>query len=341
MKELAVIRAQNALLIAKIFAREGKSKVADKATEMKDQVVEKAKIYGKKAQDMAENYNSNKAEKGNILQEYQEVLAEIEREYEDRMDAILEERSEWEEEEEITMLQEMDMRDNRKQIQKSPEYLQQMKQEKALKKEIKQALEQGDLDTVTAKNEELKALTEQNPLLKCDKEIAEIQQRREKIQQVIDMCNEEIEKCEEDRDHSIEEVTEDRDNQLAVVKSNVFQKVAGFIINKVIGLNRFKNKVVDKIKETVKYIKTEKLPPIKKFISGKKEQFLETMRNKKEQLLINGRETLEKKREKKEQLMQKAEDKLRDSVEKGREKKDQRSMDYAEVTADDSLEPEM
>lgn len=325
IKELADIQASNAIITARIFAREGKEQIADKTNQMKNKVMEQAKSYGKKAEDLANTYTNNKEEKGNILQEYQESLEDIQEEYEARMDSIVEEKVKWQDEEQATMLKEKELKEDRKQIKKTPEYAEQVKQEKALTKEIKQALDEGDLNTVATKNEELKKLKEQNPLLKCDKEIEEVQQSRQEILDVINMCDKEIEECREDRDNSIDEVTADRDNKLAVMKKqNVFQKMAGAILNKMNGVKRFKDNIVAKVEKKIENIRTETIPAIKETVSSKKQQFAENMQEKKTAILDKGRET-------KEQLMQKAENKLRASIEKGKQIKEQRSVDYSDA----------
>lgn len=324
IKELAQIQMYNTIISAQIFAREGKEQIDDKVNEMKDKIMEQAGIFGQKARKVEETYNLNKETKNNILQEYRESLAQIEEQYEIRSQAILQERRDCQDEEQATMLKENELKQNKKQMKKSPQYIEQVREEKALAKEIKKALDEGDLDTVTAKNEELKRLKAKNPLMKCDQEIEKIQQQREQIQQMISLCEQELENCENDRYNSIEQVTQDKDNKLMEMKKqNILQKIAGAVMNKINGAKRFKDNVIQKVAEKVGYIKNEKYPEIKRSTSEKVSSFKENISEKKEQILDKGRET-------KEQLMQKAEAKLRESIEQSKEQNAQYRLAYAD-----------
>lgn len=325
IKELAQIQAYNAMISAQIFAREGKNQINDKANDMKDKIMQQAVIFGQKAKKVEETYSLNKENKSNILQEYKESLLEIQEQYEIRNQAILRERTDWQNEEQATMLKEHELKQNRKKIKKSPQYDEQMKQEKALAKEIKKALDKGDLDTVTEKNEELKRLKARNPLTRCEQEIGRVQKLRKEIQQMIVLCEKELENCEKDRNNRIEEATQDKDNKLMEIKKqNVFQKIAGGFMNKINGAKRFKDNVIKKVAEKVGYIKNEKFPEIKQDTAEKISSFKDGMRERKEQILDKGRET-------KEQLMQKAEAKLKESIEQSQEKNTQYKIAYADA----------
>lgn len=328
IKELAYIQMCNTMISAQIFAREGKEQIADKVNGMKDKIMEQAEVFGQKAKKVEETYNLNKESKNNILQEYRESLGLIEEQYELRSEAVLEERSDWQDEEQATMLKESELKQDRKQIKKSPQYIEQVKEEKALAKEIKKALDEGDLDTVTVKNEELKRLKAKNPLTKCDQEIEKIQHQREQIQKMISLCEQELESCENDRYNSIEQVTQDKDNKLMEMKKqNIFQKIAGAVMNKINGAKRFKDNVIKKVAEKIGYIKNEKYPEIKRSTSEKISSFKENMSERKNQILDKGRET-------KEQLMQRAAAKLRESIEQRLEPNIEQNAQYRPAYAD-------
>lgn len=324
IKELAYIQMCNTMISAQIFARAGKDQIDDKVNGMKDKIMKQAEVFGQKAKKVEETYNLNKESKNNILQEYRESLELIEEQYEIRSQAILQERSDCQDEEQATMLKENELKQNRKQIKKSPQYIEQVREEKALAKEIKKALDEGDLDTVTVKNEELKRLKAKNPLMKCDQEIEKIQQQREQIQEMISQCEQELENCEEDRYNSIEQVTQDKDNKLMEMKKqNIFQKIAGAVMNKISGAKRFKDNVIQKLAQKVRNIYNEKYPEISRDTSEKINSFRESMGKGKDKTLDKGRET-------KEQLMQKVIAKLREREQQSREPNAQYKVAYAE-----------
>ena len=292
LTDLAQIQTEIAILDARIFAREGKEQVEEKAAEISESIQEKAKMYGKKAQALAEEYSRNSEQRGSIIQEYTQALFEINEEYAKRMKTIMVEKQDLQTEEQETYCEEKRLRLENKKIKKSPEYLQYEEQEKNLTSEIKRALAKGDLQTVTQKTEELKALKAKNPLTINENQIGEVQARREEIAQLIKECEENLEACKDERHDKIEEITSDKNNQLAVIpKQNIVQKIFGNLFNKLNGLAKFKDSVIANITEKIETIKTEQLPAVKEAVQEKSEQFLEEMQNRREQIKQKALET--------------------------------------------------
>ena len=286
------VQATNAAITAKIFAREGKEQIEGKAEEMAKLMQEQAKMYGKKAQELAEQYSANSDQKENIIQEYKQALFEISAEYEKRMKVMMVEKQELQAEEQQTYADEKALKLESKEIKKSPEYSKHIEEEKMLESAIRKALSKGELDVVTQKTEELKSLRAKNPLAKNESKIAEVQTRRKEIASLLEECEKSIEACKNERFEKIEEVTADKNNQLALMpKQNVVQKIFGNLFNRLNGFNKFKNNVIANIADKIETIKTEQLPAIKNSIQEKNEQFLETMQNKREQIKQKALET--------------------------------------------------
>ena len=278
LAELTEVQATNAAITAKIFAREGKEQIEGKAEEMAKLMQEQAKMYGKKAQELAEQYSANSDQKENIIQEYKQALFEISAEYEKRMKVMMVEKQELQAEEQQTYADEKALKLESKEIKKSPEYSKHIEEEKMLESAIRKALSKGELDVVTQKTEELKSLRAKNPLAKNESKIAEVQTRRKEIASLLEECEKSIEACKNERFEKIEEVTADKNNQLALMpKQNVVQKIFGNLFNRLNGFNKFKNNVIANIADKIETIKTEQLPAIKNSIQEKNEQFLETM----------------------------------------------------------------
>ena len=137
MKELANIRLHSGALGIKMNAIEGKNLLSEKYTQMKDNIQEKAKMYGKQAREMAENYANNKDSKNNVLQQYRESLEAIVKEYENAIQEVMKEGEFYQDKEEIAMIDELNLKDERREIKKSTEYKEQMQQEKDLKREAR------------------------------------------------------------------------------------------------------------------------------------------------------------------------------------------------------------
>lgn len=349
MKELANIRLHSGALGIKMNAIEGKNLVSEKYTQMKDNIQEKAKMYGKQAREMAENYANNKDSKNNVLQQYRESLEAIVKEYENAIQEVMKEGEFYQDKEEIAMIDELNLKDERREIKKSTEYKEQMQQEKDLKREIKQALEQRDLTTVTSKTKELETLQEKNPLLKCEKKIEEAQQIRKSLKEAMKLCNQEIKVLQNNRDKSINEATVDKDNKLEPIKQNIFQRAVGALFNKINGAKKFTKNVIDKVQETIYDINNNKLPAVREKVGEKVEELSEVINEKAIDISDKGKEIIEKgkgnldqlkqnAKETKEKMMQEAESKLIESIEKHKQIYNQRSMDYAEMTASNTEE---
>ena len=343
LKEWKEIQKSNATLSIKIFQKRGINQIVDKMVGIKDNIVGQAKMYGKKAEsiakeyiqkadDLAQAYTDNKEKKGNILQEYKKSLEALQKEYQDRVEFVLEGREKFQEEEQKSILKEMNLRDEkRRQTIENPEYTDKLKQEKELKKEIKKALDKGDLDTVNTKNQELKALREANSRVveTHDNTIEAEQQRRAKIKDVIKMCNDTLQKCEEARTEGIDMLKEDKQNKLANIKQNAFQKAMGALFSKLNGAKKFATRVIGKVEEKVYDVNNKMLPAFRENVSDGIDKMIDNINDKKTELFDKASET-------RDQLMQKAEDKLRESIEKGKKVNEKRSMDYAEIKDEDT-----
>ena len=285
LAELAQVQAENAMLSAKIFVREGREQIQGKVVDLSKIIYEQAENYGKKAQELAKQYTENSEQKGNIIEQYRQALLDIDAEYAKRMKTIMIEKEDWQAEEQEAYADEKNLRLEHKKIKESPEYHEHMEEEKRLASEIKRALDRGDLDTVTQKTEELKELKQKNPLKQNEEQIEIVQERRQIIAQFLEECQQDLEDCRNERFEQIEGITADKNNQLAIIpKQNVIQKVFGKIFNRLNGFSKFKNNVIEEITSKIEKIKTEQLPVIKETIQEKSEQFLETMQNRREQI---------------------------------------------------------
>ncbi len=293
-KQVEQLQKQIEMLTAVINQREGKTQIAQKVADMRDNIMQQAAVLGQKAKKVEETYNLNRETKDNILQQYEEALSEIEEQFENRFRYILKEKRDWQNEEQKNILRECELKQDRKQIKKSPEYAEQVKAEKALTKEIKKLLDKGELETGKAKIEELKSLKAENPLTKCDEEIEKLQHQRKEIQKMINECQQELGDCVKERNDSIEQATQDKDNQLMEMKKqNIFQRIAGNVMNKLNGAKKFKDMVVQKVVKKVGHIKQEIAPAIKETVQGKMAKFIERMSQNRENIIGENRETKE------------------------------------------------
>lgn len=345
LKERREIQKTNRKLAREIFMAKGKrgiNGISNKVAEMKNSFMEQAKMYGKKAENMAKNmvetYANNKEGNKNVLQKYEESLEAIQKEYENRVEYILTNKMKMEELQEESELKEMDLREEREEIWKSPEYFEHVREEERCIYEIKQILEQEDVDiyTVQAKKQEYEDLKKQNPLTKCDKQIEEEKKKREEIQYVIGECDRVLSLCEQDNEKSIDEATKNKNNQIANNKQNIFQKTMGALFCKVNGAKKFASQVIGQLEEKVYDINNKSLPAIREKISDGIDKSIEKIEEKMTPLLDKGknigRASVEKVRSIADRTVQMTEDKLKQSIEKANQVNTQRSMAYAELT---------
>lgn len=306
VKTLIKILKERELVEQTKYEKEGKQLISEKVKEMASNVKQQAKNLGQKIEKVEEIYKLNKNTKDNILQQYKDTLSEIDNHYEKVYQAVLRQKAKNQKQEQATILKEYELKRNRKNIKKSPQYAEHMKQEKALAKEIKKALDKGDLDTVTAKNEELKRLKSKNPLMLCDKEIEKTQKQRFYTQQLLNECEQELRNAKIERKSSIQQAAQDKNNQLVTVKKQgLFKRIAGAIKNKISGAKMFRDNVIGKLAEKMGYIKQETIPQVEK-VSSKKVSYIENyMGERRTQIVGKEPETID-------ELMQKAESKLKD-----------------------------
>lgn len=310
VKEYNEVNKELIYVLQKIYEKECKQSVSEKVKEMADNVKQKAKNLGQKIEKVEEIYKLNKDTKDNILQQYKDSLSEIDNYYEKVYQAVLRQKVKNQDQEQATILKEYELKQNRKKIKKSPQYAEQIKQEKALAKEIKKALDKGDLDTVAVKNEELKCLKSKNPLMLCDKEIERTQTQRFYIQQLITECDQELENVKIERKSRIQQATQDKDNQLATVKKQgLFKKVVGAIRNKISGAKMFKDNVIEKLAEKMGYIKQEMIPQVERDTTDKVINMDAYNEKKRREIVGENPET-------REELMEEAENRLKANQER-------------------------
>ena len=305
MKEYNKVTKELLYVMQKKYEKEGKQSISEKVKEMASNVKQQAKNLGQKIEKVEEIYKLNKDTKDNILQQYKDNLSEIDNQYKKVYEAVLRQKAKNQEQEQSTMLKEYQLKKNRKKIKKSPQFAEHMKQEKALAKEIKKALDKGDLETVTAKNEELKRLKSKNPLMLCDKEIEKTKKQRFYIQQLLNECEQELKNAKVERKSSMQQVAQDKNTQLTTVKKQgLFKRIAGAIKNKISGAKIFRDNVIGKLAERMGYIKQETIPQVERVTTEKViyiDRYYEDKR----------RKILGEKAETRDELMQKVESRLK------------------------------
>lgn len=345
LKQWQQIRKDNTTLTIKtceIRGRRGIDGINAQVTQMKDTFMENAKMYGKKVEAIAQEYIDNEENKKDVIQQYKKALEAIQKEYEDRVNFIIENREKFEKAEEESYNKEMDLREEKEQIKEqikeSPEYVEHIKLEEKCSNELEEMFHQQEVDLAIyeAKKKEYEELKKQNPLEKYNIEIEKERKRREKIQDVIEMCDNTLDKCEEERKRCIKMKVENKNNQLSDIQSqNVVQRIMGGVINKFDLINKFKsakkvvNNLIDGVDQTTYYLNKEVFPVFRKNVSNVVNKTMEQINEKGTDLLQKGKRIG---KETTEHFMEKAEKTLTNSIEKAKQVNEQRSLKYANLS---------
>ncbi len=357
IKQLSEIQISKAIVTTKIFATQQIPMATEK---MKNTIREKAKPYGKKAEAIAEEYMNNKQENKNVIQQYKESLEAIEKEYQERVGFVITNRRKFEEAEQESAAKEKNLRQDRQKIAASTEYTRHLQEEEEALKKLDEALRQNDMDVILARKDEYEALKQQNPITRCSQAIRDERERRQKIQDVLTMCDEVIVKCEEDRTNTINEATSDKNNKLAVIeKQPIMKRIVGNIFYRINGAKKFTKDVIERVQETNYHINDEVLPAMQERMSEGIDKAIDTINEKGRPLVERGmdkakevgrkawdktketgiqfaqnrKEDWEYIKEAKEQMMQKLEANLLEAIESGKELNSQRSLAYEEMKA--------
>lgn len=301
MKERREIQKNNRAIIRGIYkekAKRGINGIPNKVIALKDKMLEQAKMFGRKALNMAkvlaDNYLDNKEGNKNVLQEYQATLEAIHKEFSDRADYILTNKVKLENMQQESEEKEMQLRDEKEQLQETPEYAEHRKKEQILLKEIQKALEQGDLKTAQIKKQEYENLKEQNPVNKYEKQIQEEQQKREEIQYIKGECDRILTLCMEENEKNINKATKDKNTQVVASKQNIFQRAMGSIFHKVRGAKKFVTQVIGEIQEGIYDLNNEFLPEMREKISEQIDKPIEKVKGKMNLLEDKGKNALGK-----------------------------------------------
>lgn len=274
---LQTIREEKKRVKKAKFLVEGKNLICKKVKEVRDKIEDQTKIHAQK-KERAQEINE---ERNNVLEKFEASLQEIQKQYQERYEEILKQRSILENQEQGTLISEYKIKQERKELKKTPKCVELLKQEKELEKQIKVALAKGDLELVEQKNNELKDLKKENPLIPLEQEIKELQNRRHRIKQLLKECDQEILNCEIDRIDRIDEATELKDNKLKTLKKkNIFQKIAGILLNKRNKGNQYQDNVIKDVEERVEYINKESIPQVMQSTEAEVKAFEQKMAEK-------------------------------------------------------------
>ena len=258
MQELQELCCESGIVVEYKFAKQGEQLISDKVNEMKDKLMGRLKRNQDTYRENKENgmkdklmgrfkryqdtYRENKERKEEVLREYEESLREIQEIYQESVEKIERNRRTCHNQELSCILA----------------YVR-MKQEKSFQDIGESPQDIGDVMQIKQNF--------QNP-----------KNKKKYLRELEHYYDEQLINCEIERMNAIDDAIEKKDKELrAMKKQNIFQKIAGALINQ-----RDDTKV---FQEKVSYLKEEKVPEVRQRTESQTEDFCERMNKKIEKIV--------------------------------------------------------
>ncbi len=277
LKDLAKTQAQLAKINAQLVIKEGHDKINGVIDSTKAELEKQAKKFGANLEKAEKDYRNNNASKKGILEEYREALKDIKDSYENLMKDALDEKSKLEAAEQKIMAKQ-----KQKQIEIKKARKEFAEKEKALKAEIHEATQKGDLKNAKQKIEELEQLKSNSKINLLETQNKMLQNKRENYRKLIEKVDEDYEKYIKDMKDEIDKANEDKNDKLSIIpKQNLFQKIMGSMFSKINGTKKFTQTVIGSLQSKITTLKEEKIPQIKKKIYQGREDFSNKIQNEK------------------------------------------------------------
>lgn len=257
--KLISIQAAKKKVDVAIFLKEGKEMIGLSVRRAVAIIKSKAIIYGARARECAENYVSAKEGKKSIMTEYKEELDEVHALFKEESDKIFDYREKIQADLQKLNADKSALIAERNEIAHSEDYKAYVERKKNVIAEIEQALEEENKKRIDEILSEFKAIIEDNPLSEIK---AKIQNQNKAIGYAngkLQKCEQQLNECQTRRNNEINNLNIAKNEEISsLVKQNVFQKLVGSFINKLNGVNKFKNNVISKIQASIVDMKEKK-----------------------------------------------------------------------------------
>lgn len=266
LKQLALVQGNLAKVNAQLAVREGREQVSQAVGSARDSLLAQAKRFGANFKKIDQDYKERSDGKRGILEDYEDSLDSINREYYSLMQQYANSIAFFESQELNVMMLQKQNNDELRVAQKKFKA-----QESSLTKKIFRARSEKDFDSAMKFVDELQELYENNPVIQLRTNAETLNSQRANFRQEIEKAKINYEKAMISRKKEISSVTEDKNNKLAnLPKQGVFRTMLGSLFNKVNGTNKFMKKCFEPFKSKIKEIKEQSIPRIGADISAKK-----------------------------------------------------------------------
>ena len=187
-KQLVDLETNNAKVEAVIFAKKGSRLVSNKVNDMYECIVENAKTYGKSIELASDTAKIKSAIEANILRNYTLSLEKVNKQYDNKRKAIVEEKMRWQARDEVASWRLHAIATLRDRAKATPEYA----REKELQEQARMAIDEGDYETLGKVNKELTEISKTNKATKYAAEAKRIRAEKAQIAEMLQLCDQEI-----------------------------------------------------------------------------------------------------------------------------------------------------
>ena len=277
LKELADIQFNRAKVEAALFVKKGIKLISGKVSDMRDCILENAEEYHQKIEFIEGTKTIKNAIEANILRNYELSLNTAKREYEAMRNGIAKEKGNLETIENTAIMRQAKYGKLLEEEKKKPEFA----KREELKKQAKEAIDNGDDDKAASLIEEIRVLNKSLKVKEYEKEYNENLLIRKRVEEQRKKWDKILDGLQGEERTAIEIITGKKENllkksdekYLAVVgKQNWFKKVIGRIANAFVASKRYADNVTDVLNKKVENISEKLVPGVVKTVEEKREE---------------------------------------------------------------------
>ena len=272
MKELSEIRASNMKLSFAIDTREFMQQLDDMTKGLRDGIAVMAKYYGTKAQKLAAEYVDGQ-KKAEQVKAYEDKIDKLRARYKKGLRAISKKRVSLENREEELLIELDGLAEDRGEIEtRAGTILMRMNNLVQRRDTLKQMAAQIANDDDPQLEEQLEAISGELNVIKAkyaqyEAQIRQMQKKQQEIEQreqaarqelndvadLLEANKQERERYKEANKGIIQEIETNKKERKSVIalmpQQNIFQRMIGALVNKINGLNKFKEQVSIRVDE--------------------------------------------------------------------------------------------
>ena len=280
LKDLAVNQAKITKCDVQLLASEKRQQISECVKDVREDLTEKAKLYGVKIDRITTEYEGEKGQVENILEKYKGAMEDVAEPFDRELKAVEEQQSNAQTEF-ISLVANF-----------IPSIAQSQSKNMKIDKEIKNktaevlsAISEGNYNNAIEGLEEVQKYKENNQPDALKTVAKSNLEQMKSMLAVIEQCKREKYEINNRRREAINEVKVEENTELTKVqKQNMVQRIMGSIFSKFNGTKKFMKNAIDPLKDTISEIKDTHIPNIKASAEDRIVNFQENLANKKQEI---------------------------------------------------------